>query len=109
GRDPAGLERVAGIGTRADLHQAKITARVHDGLADLIRLGIRSPDLETRSPRHAMAQAGDLAALDVDDAHIEALDLGQRAAVELLQHLRRVRALDLIAVGAAHHRLAARP
>ena len=50
------------------------------------------------TPGHAVVQRAHLAAGDRDLAHVEELDLGQRAAGDLLQHLERGRALDLEAV-----------
>ncbi|MEI9886115.1 MAG: hypothetical protein WDN08_06365 [Rhizomicrobium sp.] len=55
-----------------------------------------------------MAQGADLAAGDVDRVHVEELDIGERPAVELADHLLGIGALDLIAVELAHHRLAHR-
>ena len=54
-----------------------------------------------------MPQRADLPALDVDRVHVEELDVRDRAAVEALQDLGRVRALDLEAIVPADDRLAA--
>ena len=48
--NPTRLERVAGVGARADLHQAEIAARLQDRLADLVALCVRAPDLEPGAP-----------------------------------------------------------
>src|SRR5690606_22678520 len=76
---------------------------------DLVALLVRAPDLETRSAGHAVPQRTHGAALDLDRAHVEELDLLDRAAVQLLYHLPRVRALDLEAVALADDGLAHRP
>ena len=105
--NPAGLEGVAGVGARAYLHETEVLARLHYGLADFIRLGVRTPDLQARSPGHAVPQAAHLAPLDVDRIHLEELHVRQRPAVEFLQHLGGVRPLDLVAVMAPGDRVAA--
>src|SRR6185437_10628363 len=106
--DPSGLEGVARVGTRSHLLEAEVSAGLHDGSADLVVLGVGTPDLESRLPRHSVAQTSDLPTFDVDDAHVEELDLRQRSAVELRQNLRGVRTLDLESVVAAVHGLTAR-
>src|SRR5215471_18934915 len=55
-----------------------------------------------------MAQRTHLLLADLDRAHEEELDLGHRAAVELLDDLPRVRALDLKAIRDPVDRLALR-
>ncbi len=50
-----------------------------------------------------MTQGADLTAADVDLVHEEELDLGDRAAVQLLDHVLGVRALDLEAVVVTVH------
>ena len=106
--NPARLERVARVGARADLDQAEVPARLDDRLADLVALCVRTPDLEPGRTGHAVPQGADLAALDVDRVHVEELDVRERAAVQPLEDLRRVRALDLVAVVPPHDGVAAR-
>ena len=64
----------------------------------LVLLGVRPPDFEPRRAGHAVAQRAHLAAGDVEPVDVEELDVGDRPAVHLLQHLGRVGALDLVAV-----------
>jgi hypothetical protein len=56
-----------------------------------------------------VAQAAHLAARDIDRVQGEKFHLGDRAAIELFENLPGVGALNLIAVVAARHRLAAGP
>ena len=105
-RDPAGFQRVGGVGPVTDLVQTMVLARRYDGLADLLAFLVRAPYLQTGGAGHAVAQGADLATGDIDGAHIEELDLRYRAAVQLLYDLPGVRALDLEAVADAVHCLA---
>src|SRR3954466_2478295 len=56
-----------------------------------------------------MAQRTDLLAVDLDVAHVEELDLAVGAAIQLLNQLLGLRALDLEAPHRAGDRLAHRP
>ncbi len=107
-RDPARLQRVGRVGARADLHDAVFLAGFEDRGADFVAFRVRTPHFEAGRARHAVAQRAHLAARDGDVAHVEELDVRERAAVELLDHVLRVRPLDLIAVELAGHRLAHR-
>src|SRR5207244_12448355 len=42
--NPAGLERVARVGARADLHQTEVASRLEDSFTALICLRARTPD-----------------------------------------------------------------
>src|SRR5688572_7022267 len=52
--NPTRLERVAGVGASADLHQTEIPPRLQDRFADLVALCVGAPDLEARRAGHAM-------------------------------------------------------
>ena len=58
----------------------------------------RPEELEPGHAGHPVVQGAHLPPADRELAHVEELDLGQRAAVRLLQHLHRRRPLDLEAV-----------
>src|SRR5690606_13852832 len=103
------LERVRRVGARADLMEPEVLPCLDDRGADLFALLVRAPDLETGGAGHAVAQRAHRAARDLDRAHVEEPDLLDRAAVELLDHLPCVRALDLEAVALANDGLAHRP
>ncbi len=107
-RHPAGFQRVRRIGARTHRHQAEFLAGFQDGSGNLFALGVRAPDLETRLAGHAMAQRADLAALDGHLGHVEELQLGQRRAVQLVDHILGLGALDLEAVELAGHCVAVR-
>src|SRR6185295_13921610 len=64
-------------------------------VADFLAVLVRPPYLEARRAGHAVAQRTHFLLADLDRAHEEELDLGHRAAVELLDDLPRVRALNL--------------
>ena len=100
-RDPARLERVRRVDARADVDEAELGAGLEDRGLDLGAVVPRAEDLAARDARHAVVQRAHLAAGDRDPVHVEEPDLGQRPAVELLEHLERVRALDLVAVDLA--------
>src|SRR5690606_32773642 len=108
-RNPARLERVRRVGARADLMEPEVLPGLDDRGADLFALLVRPPDLETGSAGHAVAQRAHRAASDLDRAHMEELDLLDRPAVQLLDHLPRIRALDLVAVALANNGLAHGP
>ena len=107
-RNPAGLQRVGGVGARADLNQAEVLARFENRLANLLALRVRPPDLQPRGAGHAVTQGANLPALDLDRVHVEELDVGNRPAIQLLEDPGRVRALHLVAVVLTDDRLAAR-
>src|SRR5690606_25359797 len=107
-RNPAGLERVRRVRARADLVQAEVATGLDDRRANLVALLVRAPDLETRRARHAVAQRSHGATGDLDRVHVEELDLRHRTAVQLLDQIPGVRALDLEAVALAHDGLAHR-
>src|SRR5271166_2221836 len=106
--DPAGLERVRRIGAGADRLDAELFAGLHDRIADLEVLLVGTPDLKPGLAGHAMAQRVDATASDVDVVRVEELNVGERAAVQLLDHLLGVRSLDLEPVLRAGDRLAHR-
>src|SRR5690606_7823611 len=107
-RDPAGFERVRRIGTRTDRDQAELFACLEDLLADVVLVLVGAPDFQTRRTGHAVAQRADGLVADLHRAHVEELELVERLAVELLDHVPGARALDLEAPGDALHRLAHR-
>ena len=65
-----------------------------------------SPDLETGRAGHAVTKRAHLAAADLHHVHVEELDVGNRAAVQLLDQLGGVGPLNLEAVVAADDGLA---
>ena len=99
--DPPRLERVRGVHARADLPQPELLAGLDDRGLDLGALLPRPEQLEPGNAGHAVVQRAHLAAGDRDLAHVEELDLRQRAAVHLLEHLQRGRTLHLVAVDPA--------
>src|SRR5690606_31377589 len=107
-RDPARLERVRRIGAAADRDQAELFTRLEDLLADVVLVLVGAPDLEARRAGHAMAQRADGLVADLHRRHVEELELVERGAVELLDHVPGARALDLEAPADALDRLAHR-
>src|SRR5262245_56260305 len=107
-RNPAGLQSVRGVRARADLPHAELLAGLDDDVADFLALLVRAPDLEAGRAGHAVTQRAHGVLADLDRAHEEELDLGHGTAVQLLDDLPGVRALDLEAVGNAVHGLALR-
>src|ERR1700761_4621334 len=93
--DPAGLQRVRGVGAGPNRHDAELLAGVKDRLADLEVLLVRAPDLKARLTGHAVPERVNLTALDVDEVGAEELNVRDRPAVQLRNHLGGVRALDL--------------
>ena len=91
-RDPTRLERVRRVRARADLTQAEVPAGVDDRASHVLPLPPRAKD--EPYARHPMVQSAYLPPADRELAHVEELDLRQRAAVRLLQHLHRRRPLD---------------
>ena len=65
---------------------------------DLLALLPRAEQLEPGHAGHAVVQRAHLVARDRDHAHVEELDVRQRSAVDLLQHLERSGPLHLVAV-----------
>src|SRR5262249_36019326 len=106
-RNPAGLQGVGWIRAAADLAQAEVFARFDDRRANLFTFLVRPPDVEAGRAGHAVAQSADSAARDFDPVHVEELDVGDRSAIELFDHVLRVRTLNLVTVVIADHRLAA--
>src|SRR5690606_28558829 len=82
--------------------------RLQDLGQDVALVLVRTPDLETRSAGHAVAQRLDLLRADVDPVDVEELDVRKRTAVQLLEDLVRLRTLDLVAVVRAQDALAFR-
>src|SRR5580692_1080226 len=107
-RDPAGLEGVGRVGAGADRGEAELLARLQDRVPDLEVLLVRAEDLESGLAGHAVPERGDLPALDGDEVGAEELDVRDRAAVQLLDHLGRVGPLDLEPVLRPGHGLAKR-
>ena len=104
--NPARFQRVGGIGARTDLMQAVVLAHFEDGVLHFIAFAVGAPNLEARCAGHAVAQCAYLPAGDVDVAHVEELDVRHRAAIQFFDDGLRVRALNLVAVVLAYHRLA---
>src|SRR5581483_7532994 len=96
--DPSRLERVRCVDAGADLAEPELLAGLDDRALDLVSLLPRPEQLEPGRARHAVVERAHLAAGDRQPAHVEELDLGQRPAGRLLQHLQRGRSLHLIAV-----------
>src|SRR5690606_19317025 len=88
--------------------KTEILAGLDDRGADFLALLVRAPDLEPGSAGHAVTQRAHRAPRNLDRAHVEELDLLDRAAVELLDHLPSVRTLYLEAVALANDGLAHR-
>ena len=107
--NPARFERVRRIGAAATLDQPEFLARLDDRGADFFLLGIRAPDFEARRARHAVTQRAHGLAGDVHRAHVEELELFERATVQLFDHCPGIRTLDLEAPFLARYRLAHRP
>ena len=97
-RDPARLERVRRVDAGADLAEPVVLAGLDDRRADVLHLLPRPEQLEAGDARHAVVERAHLLACDRDLAEVEELDLGQRPAVRLRQHLERGRPLHLEAV-----------
>ena len=85
--DPAGFQRVRRIGARTDGDQAEFLARFEDLLADIFLLVIGAPDFEARRSGHAVAQGADRLVADLHCRHVEELQLVERCAVQLLDHV----------------------
>src|SRR5581483_2789954 len=105
-RDPARLERVRRVRARPDRLEPELLAGLEDGLAGLVVRLVRAPELEPGSAGHAVAQRADELPGDVHGAHPEELDVLDRPAVHRLEHLPRLRALDLEAPEPPHDPLA---
>src|SRR5690606_19096942 len=88
--------------------QAELFARLEDLLLDVVLLVVRTPDFEARRAGHAVAQRADGLVADLHRRHVEELELVERSAVELLDHVPGARALDLEAPRNAVDRLAHR-
>src|SRR5690606_9275323 len=94
------------IRARSDRDDADILARFHHRLTDLVALLVRPPNFETGRTGHSVSERAHLAPFDVDEIEVEELDFGQRTAVQLVQHLCRLRTLNLIPVVPTEDRLA---
>ncbi len=94
-RDPAGLEGVGGVDAGNDLLEPEVRSRGDDRSPHVLALLPRPPELEAGHTRHAVMQRAHLVSAERQLAHVEELDLRQRAAVGLLQDIQRGRALDL--------------
>src|SRR5690606_21773649 len=109
-RNPAGLQRVRRVRAAAD--EAQVDADVARGLCDrrldVVLVGVRTPELEAGHTSHAVPQRPHAPGTDVDPVDMEELDVGDGAAVDLLEDLVRFRTLDLEAVMRAVDRLAVR-
>src|SRR6516164_8648174 len=103
-RNPSRLEGVGGVCSSADFFKAKLPASINNGPANLLTFLVRSPDLQSRSPGHTVAQRADFAAGDVDYTHVEKPHIGNRPAVQLFQSLWRIRTLNLVTVTGAKNR-----
>src|SRR5690606_5057361 len=88
--------------------QAELFTGLEDLVADVVLLFVGTPDLEARRAGHAVAQRAHGLVADLHLAHVEELELVERGAVELLDHVPGLRALDLEAPRNAVHRLAHR-
>ena len=106
--NPSGLQCIAGVGARSHRHQIEFAPSFEYRVAYFIALGVGAPHFQPGRARHAVPQGAYLSTLDVDRVHGEEFDVGNRAAVELLQHFGGIRPLDLVAIVAPRNRLAAR-
>src|SRR5204863_3571252 len=86
---------------RTHLNNPELLAGFDDGLADLFALFVRSEHFQTGSARHAVTKRTDVASADLDDIHVEELDVGNRTAIQLRDELRGVGSLNLKAIGLA--------
>src|SRR5690606_2205983 len=91
-----------------DRNEAEFFASLQDFVADIFLIFIGAPDLKTRRSGHAVAQRADGLVADLHGRHVEELELLERFAVELLDHVPGARTLDLETPGNAVHRLAHR-
>jgi hypothetical protein len=73
-----------------------------------VLVGIGAPDFEARRAGHAVPQRLDAPRADLDPIHVEELDVGNRAAVDLIENLVGIRPLDLKPVMRAIDRLTVR-
>ena len=88
---------------------ARITSRLKDDAADILQIRIRTPDFQSRSAGHPVAQGLHALGADIDPIDMEELDVRYRAAVHLLKDLGGVRSLDLETVMGPVDGLAIRP
>ena len=108
-RDPPRLERVRRVRAGPDGLEPELPPRLEDRLADVVVRLVRAPQLEARRAGHAVAQRSHLLPADVHRAHPEELHVLDRATVDLLEDLPRVRALHLEPPELPGHGLAHRP
>lgn len=110
-RDPARFERVGGIGPAAAAHEidAGLFGCLEDAGQDVALVLIRSPYFETGRAGHAVTQRLYFLRADIDPVDMEELDIRDRPTIHLLEDLRGIRSLDLVAVVGAKHTLAFRP
>ena len=107
-RNPARFQRVRGISSGADRTRPNSLPASTNGLLHRVAFLIRPENFQTRSARHTVPQRADFPSPDLDLVHGEELDFRNRAAVQLLDHLLRVRSLNLVPIGDAVHGLAHR-
>ena len=107
--NPPRFQGVRRISAAAALDQPEFLARLHDRRADVFLFFVRPPEFEPRRARHAVAQRLHRTAGDGHRAHVEELELFERAAMQLFDHAPSVRALDLEAPFLARDGLAHRP
>ena len=102
--DPARLERVRRVRAGSAGLDAELATGLEDRIADLAVLLVGAPQLESGGAGHAVTEGADVLARDRHLAHVEeACTFSSWSAVELLDDLPRVRALDLEAVVLAVH------
>src|SRR3546814_15748658 len=72
-----------------------LLARFQDGAANLFLFLVRAPDFQTRRTRHPVAQRAYGLSSNVHRAHVEELELLERAAMELFDDCPRILAMNL--------------
>ncbi len=80
------------------MQEPEIAARFEERGLDVVPVLPRPEQLHAGDARHAVMQGTHLPPGNGELAHVEELDLGQRATGRALEHLQRVRALNLVPV-----------
>ncbi len=87
------------------MSQTKLLAGLNNSRPDFLTFLVGTPNLQAGSAGHTMTQGANLASRNVDDPHIEKLDVRIRATVQLFDKLLSIRSLNLVAVTNTSDRL----